>query len=204
MTHTEDLHPQRTGSREAIVQAAEHLFLKHGFDGVSMDQLAAEAGVARRTLYNQFKSKEEIFREMLLHLSNRIGHFLPPGIESHDDVEQALHRIANAILTFQEAPVFVGLHKMAISDSRQFPWIADAFTAILDPYFERLVQYFADLTKTGVLNCPYPTLAAHQFLGLLNEPVLWQKMFDRDVAPVSADIVAADAVQMFLLKYRTR
>ena len=45
------------GSREAIVAAAEQLFLAGGFGAVSMDELAGAAGVARRTLYNQFASK---------------------------------------------------------------------------------------------------------------------------------------------------
>ncbi len=56
----------RGGSREAIVEAASRLFLERGFGSVSMDELAEAAGLARRTLYNQFTSKEEIFREMLL------------------------------------------------------------------------------------------------------------------------------------------
>jgi TetR/AcrR family transcriptional regulator of autoinduction and epiphytic fitness len=41
---------RRNGSREAIVEAAERLFLERGFGSVSMDDLAAAAGVARRTL----------------------------------------------------------------------------------------------------------------------------------------------------------
>ncbi|MEA2545040.1 MAG: TetR/AcrR family transcriptional regulator, regulator of autoinduction and epiphytic fitness, partial [Chloroflexota bacterium] len=55
------VRPRRGGSREAIVEAAERLFLDRGFGSVSMDELAEAAGVARRTLYNQFSSKEEIF-----------------------------------------------------------------------------------------------------------------------------------------------
>jgi len=38
------------GSREAIVEAAERLFLERGFGSVTMDELAEAAGVARRTL----------------------------------------------------------------------------------------------------------------------------------------------------------
>ncbi|MBV9153512.1 MAG: helix-turn-helix transcriptional regulator [Alphaproteobacteria bacterium] len=56
------------GSREAIVDAAQRLFLERGFGAVSMDDLAEAAGVARQTLYNQFGSKEEIFQEMLLRM----------------------------------------------------------------------------------------------------------------------------------------
>ena len=63
---------RRGGSRDAIVDAAERLFLDRGFGAVSMDELAEAAGVARRTLYNQFSSKEEIFREMLLRVSRQL------------------------------------------------------------------------------------------------------------------------------------
>ena len=42
---------RRAGSREAIIEAAERLFLARGFGSVSMDELAEAAGVARRTLY---------------------------------------------------------------------------------------------------------------------------------------------------------
>jgi hypothetical protein len=54
--------------------------LERGFGAASMDDLAAAAGVARRTLYNQFTSKEEIFREMLLRVSAQPETVFPPGI----------------------------------------------------------------------------------------------------------------------------
>src|SRR5215469_16417373 len=85
---------RRSGSREAIVAAAERLFLERGFGSVSMDELAEAAGLARRTLYNQFSSKEEIFREMLLKVSGQLERAFPPGIETQGDVEHVLHLIA--------------------------------------------------------------------------------------------------------------
>src|ERR1700752_2447185 len=55
--------PKRLTDRkhEAIVQAATALFQKHGFDGISMDKVAEAAEVSKRTLYNHFPSKEELF-----------------------------------------------------------------------------------------------------------------------------------------------
>ena len=73
---------RRAGSRDAIVEAAERLFLDRGFGSVSMDELAEAAGVARRTLYNQFAGKEEIFRAMLLRVSRQLEDAFPPGIET--------------------------------------------------------------------------------------------------------------------------
>src|SRR5271169_4704418 len=89
---------RRGGSRGAIVDAAERLFLERGFGSVSMDDLAQAAGVARRTLYNQFASKEEIFREMLLRVSRELEDAFPPGVETQGDVEDVLHLLARMIL----------------------------------------------------------------------------------------------------------
>src|ERR1700733_16307409 len=80
----------RGGSRDALVEAAVRLFLERGFGAVSMDELAEAAGVARRTLYNQFTSKEEIFREMLLRVSGQLEDAFPSGVETQGDVADGL------------------------------------------------------------------------------------------------------------------
>ena len=198
----ENPSPHRGSSRDAIVAAAEILFLKRGFDGVSMDDLAEEAGVARRTLYNQFASKEDILREMLLRLSRQIGSALPPGIETQGDVEDVLRLMARAVMAFQAPLEFVGLVRMAVADARQFPWIASEFASVLGPHIERFARYLSCLTSLDILDCPVPLLAAHQFLGLLNEPILWQRVLGRDVVPVSPETVIEEAARMFLLRYR--
>ena len=52
--------------RDAIVQAAIGEFREHGFNGTSMDRVAAAADVSKRTVYNHFPSKEELFEAILL------------------------------------------------------------------------------------------------------------------------------------------
>src|SRR3954467_10718305 len=99
---------RRGGSREAVVEAAERLFLARGFGAVSMDELAEAAGVARRTLYNQFASKEEIFREMLLRLSSQLENAFPPGIETKGDVAEVLGLVARVILDLHKQPEYLG------------------------------------------------------------------------------------------------
>ena len=190
------------GSREAIVRAAERLFLEHGFGAVSMDDLAEAAGVARRTLYNQFGSKEEIIREVLQEVSDRLEHAFPPGIETRGDVEEVLRLVARGILDLHVNPAYLGFFRMAVADSRQFPWIAEAFAAVMDPQRERLPRYLAHLTAMGVLDCRNPTLAARQFSGMLNEFVLWPWMLGRDGLPVPAEEVIEEAIKTFLLRYR--
>ena len=177
----------RGGSREAIVEAASRLFLQRGFGSVSMDELAEAAGVARRTLYNQFTSKEEIFREMLLRVSGQLEDAFPPGIETQGDVEEVLRLVARMILELHRRPEYLGFLRMVVANSRQFPWIAEEFAAVMDPQTERLARYVAHLTAMGVLECHNPPLAAHQFMGILNEFSLWPWMMGRDRLAVPAE-----------------
>jgi TetR/AcrR family transcriptional regulator of autoinduction and epiphytic fitness len=193
---------QRTGSRDAIVDAAARLFLERGFGSVSMDELAVAAAVARRTLYNQFASKEEIFREMLSRVSRQLEQAFPSGIETEGDVEDVLRVVAGVIVDLHKNPEYLGFLRMVVADARQFPWIAKEFAAVIDPQTERLTRYLAHLTDLGIVNCPNPTLAAHQFMGILNEFSLWPWMIGRERPLASDKDVIEEAIRMFLQRYR--
>ena len=188
--------------REAIVAAAERLFLQRGFGAVSMDELAEAAGVARRTLYNQFPNKEEIFRDMLRRVSGQLEDAFPAGVETQGDVEDVLRLVAHMILRLHKHPEYLGFLRMVVADSRQFPWIAEAFATVMEPQTERLVRYLAQLTALGVLDCRNPMLAAHQFIGMLNELSLWPWMMGRECLRVSADDAVEETIRMFLQHYQ--
>ncbi|HEX4259931.1 MAG TPA: TetR/AcrR family transcriptional regulator [Acetobacteraceae bacterium] len=194
---------RRGDSREAIVGAAERLFLDRGFGEVSMDELAEAAGVARRTLYNQFANKEEIFREMLSRVSGQLASAFPPGIETQGDVETVLRRIMRIILDLHKNTGYLGFARMVVADSRQFPWIAQAFEAVMEPQAERFARYLAYLTTTGVLDCRNPQLAAHQFMGIVNEFSLWPWMFGRGRLDIPDEELIDETVRMFLRHYRS-
>jgi TetR/AcrR family transcriptional regulator of autoinduction and epiphytic fitness len=167
-----------------------------------MDELAEAAGVARRTLYNQFARKEDIFREMLLSVSGQLEDAFPTGIETQGDVEEVLRVIARVILDLHKNLEYLGFLRMVVADSRQFPWIAEEFAAVMDPQTERLIRYFAHLNTMGVLDCRHPMLAAHQFMGMLNEFSLWPWMMGRKNISVARKDVVEETIRMFLLHYR--
>lgn len=67
MSTTSPVPPPATeiASRRRLVEAAHEEFLRDGFRGVSVDRIAAAAGVAKQTLYNHFPSKEALFEESI-------------------------------------------------------------------------------------------------------------------------------------------
>jgi TetR/AcrR family transcriptional regulator, transcriptional repressor for nem operon len=66
---TEELMPYPAGHRDAtkaaIVCAARRLFNRHGFDGVSVGQIMAEAGLTHGGFYRHFESKSDLYAEAL-------------------------------------------------------------------------------------------------------------------------------------------
>src|ERR1700689_5593518 len=50
---------------QAIAAAALRLFLRDGYERTRVDAIAAEAGVSKRTIYNRYGDKENLFRSVL-------------------------------------------------------------------------------------------------------------------------------------------
>jgi AcrR family transcriptional regulator len=64
MPYTQE-HKAHTRAR--IVESARLLFNRHGFSGVSIDDIMAEAGLTRGGFYNHFNTKEDLYAEVVTH-----------------------------------------------------------------------------------------------------------------------------------------
>jgi AcrR family transcriptional regulator len=69
-------------TKEAIFQAAMKEFSSKGYNGATVDNIALEAGVAKGTLYYNFKSKEEIFKYIIKEGMNKIKEDIQREVEN--------------------------------------------------------------------------------------------------------------------------
>lgn len=53
-----------------LMEKAEELFMKYGYNAVSVDQIASESGISKMTIYKHFPSKEELFIEVIMKISD--------------------------------------------------------------------------------------------------------------------------------------
>ena len=65
---------QREIKQRRLLEQAERLFMQKGFKAVTMDEIAAAAGISKMTIYNQYQSKENLFLEINLLLISRFNH----------------------------------------------------------------------------------------------------------------------------------
>jgi len=196
-------------SEELILRASRRLFLAHGYDGVNLDRVAEEAGVARQTVYNRFGSKDAVFRSTVERHWARLA--VGDGSQWFDRGPRAdaprdvLRRIAEDVRGFIEDADQVAFTRMVIAESRRLPWIAaDFHRAGKEPLVQALTASMTAMTQANRLTCSDPELAGRQFLGLIQEFLLWPHVmrFDPLVARTRPDDeIVAEAIQTFLCRF---
>jgi AcrR family transcriptional regulator len=198
--------PETLPTRQKVLEAAVGVFLDGGFEQSSMEQVATAAGVARRTVFNLFESKETLFREAVAHAWAGMP-IADIGADQAalDDPEAGLTRMGRAISDFWAPQTTVAMVQLIISEHRRFPHLAEDYLALGKlPALTALIEYLGELGRRGTLAVTDPELAARQFVGLVNEPLLWFRVLGQPGRPSTARRarVVAEAVATFLARYR--
>lgn len=72
--------------RNNILCTAEKLFYTIGMNATTMDKLAKESGITKKTIYNYFDSKEDIYYEVMLKSYYELNRFLKTNLEKNNNV----------------------------------------------------------------------------------------------------------------------
>ncbi len=75
---------------DRLMEKSEELFFKYGYNGVSVDQIAMEAGISKMTLYKYFHSKEDLFVEVM---KNDIQHHMDEARRLMDEKYHTVEKI---------------------------------------------------------------------------------------------------------------
>jgi len=195
--------------RRAILQAATEVFLRNGYLGASMDEVAARAAVSKQTVYKQFEDKEHLFAEIILGTTAQVVDGFARAANALDqatDAPQALRALARRFVDNLTQPDLLRLRRLVLSEADRFPDLAGA-------WFERgfhrslvlLGESMQRLADRGTLrDLPNPTLAAYQFAGLVMYKPMNQVMFaGTHAGPPASELesIADQAVEVFLAAY---
>ena len=126
--------------RERISEAARQLFLEHGFEATTVEQIARSADVAQATFFNYFPSKSAVLGEMTSEVFERIEELVNELLARPASAQERIRRFADTVATeiaqTRGLARDVVLELMRISAPRDggFPYVArvrDPFAAIL-------------------------------------------------------------------------
>jgi len=156
----------------AIVNAARTTFLARGFDAASMDQIALVAGVSKRTVYNRFRSKEELFGAAIEETCKNLVPVNVDDIEASLPPEDFIRELSRQFLKGILAPDAVSLRRIAAFEAERTPAIGRAY---LEHGPQWMVDHFAPILKRqarrGVFNIEDAEAALWQLGSLLMEPL---------------------------------
>ena len=93
---------KRSAKARKIVDAALVQFERHGFQATSLEQIAAEADMGKSTLYDYFKSKEELFTAAIEAASDQWISAIERIIAENDDPLERLEHFTETILGFAD------------------------------------------------------------------------------------------------------
>lgn len=208
-----DIHEERRSARKhrAILDAATTAFLRSGYLGTSMDEIAALAAVSKQTVYKHFADKERLFSEIVTSTVTEVAEPVYNEVLSladSGDVEADLRDLARRMLAGVMQPRVLQLRRLVIGEAGRFPELGRAFyeqgpgrtIAALANAFERLAA-------RGVLEVDDPLLAAAHFNWLIMSIPLNHAMLlgsDERPAPADLDRYADTGVRVFLAAYGRR
>jgi TetR/AcrR family transcriptional repressor of mexJK operon len=198
--------PKDLGKRAAILDAAKRLFVGQGFAAVSMDQIAADAGVSKLTVYSHFGDKEALFAAAV---QSHCEQQLPDSLFDAADaapLREGLLQIARAFFSMISGPEALAGHRILCT-----PQVVDtpmpkmAWDAGPQRVTDAVAVVLRHHAESGELDIDDVNRAASQFLCLAKGELHARMVFGCDLDPpaylVEAQLEAA--VDVFLRAYGT-
>lgn len=147
-----------------------HAFLAHGFDKTSIELVATEARVAKRTIYATVGDKADLFVAVVRRLGDRV---VQPVTESPEDLHGFCVRLVDLMLS-DEA---IGLHRLVISEAANFPDLAERL-------YVNGAQRYIDVLETMTAS----KASAEQLFTLLLGERQRRRLFCLEPAPTPSEI----------------
>ncbi|MEV0584422.1 TetR/AcrR family transcriptional regulator [Nonomuraea sp. NPDC050310] len=195
--------------RAQIVEAARSVFLRNGYVGASMDEVASLASVSKQTVYKQFTDKEQLFAHLVISTAGELDGVIKvvaATLDNTEDLERDLGRLTRAFLDRLLEPDVLRLRRLIIAEADRFPDLGRSWYELgFEPVLATLSAGFQRLAERGLLHADDPYLAANHLMGLLLWIPVNRAMFcggaSADYSDAERAQLATSAVQAFLRAY---
>lgn len=185
------------------MEAAVSELKQNGFDNTSMDRIAEVASVSKRTVYNHFPSKEDLFAAILEALWSRCQLIQTFDYDPQESMPKQLTDIGQTAVDLMASSEFQDLARVTLSRFLQSPDLAREMMIDSTQFEAGLIAWLEKAHEEGSLLIPDPQLAAKQFLGLLQSFAFWPPLIGKEapLTEVQKKQLVESTVSMFLAQY---
>ncbi len=191
---------------EAIAQAALRLFLRDGYERTSVDAIAAEAGVSKRTIYNRYGDKENLFRSVLQDMFTEMMAVFRRIADAHlsdvTDVESGLIAfLRETAITLTMAVDRIALMRLILTEAPYFPALLRQERGN-EGMHATLARVLGRLADAGKLDITDPAEAAEHLFALTLGRANERSMFGGgELSDAEIDRIVTGGVRVFLYAY---
>ncbi|WP_331245412.1 TetR/AcrR family transcriptional regulator [Mycobacterium colombiense] len=154
--------------QQKLRKAAVATFVKHGYDGTSMDAIAKAAGITRRTLYARYPDKRAVFLDVIpWALTRRTEREVAREVDD-GDLRTALVEVGRAGLERAIDPDIVRLTRIAMNESARFPEFAvSAHSMTWSPRHRQVMDLLRRHQEAGDIEIDDLEMTAGHFIALV-------------------------------------
>ena len=206
MTHAPDI--ARAGRKvDQVVAGARKVFLRDGFEGASVDEIARVAKVSKATLYSYFPDKRIMFMEVARAECLRQAKLSMAMLDPSRGVGDTLRVTGLNLLRFLTSDFGQRVFRICVAESDRFPELGRQFYESGPKMVrDRLAAFLTAAVERGELVIDDIELAADQFAELCKADIFPRILFCRDCRPGEAEMarVVDSAVATFMARYQRR
>jgi TetR/AcrR family transcriptional regulator, mexJK operon transcriptional repressor len=198
---------EEAGQRRAeVLDIALEVFLERGYEGATVDQIAAAAGASKRTLYAHYEDKPALFKAAVARAIERYAdEAAKVMVIQSDDLEEALTALGRMRLAHVMSPVGQRLQRILHSEAYRFPEIfAWSYEKTAKPMLDFLADVLRRHAADGRLDIDDPDRTAAAFLSLVVGGPARAVASGQVLDPVELEDRVRFCVQLFLRGVLTR
>jgi AcrR family transcriptional regulator len=178
-----------------ILDAARKVFLHRGFEGASMDEIAAAARAGKPTIYARLGDKRALFTAVVTRdVLSRIAQF-SNEVPIQGTIEAQLTHAATTLLHWTLDNERMALMRLAVAEVQRFPELASTVSrSARELSTEMAAHFLGEMAQSGEFGT-LPAFAperlaetARVFLDLIVVPMLLRGLFERDIETMQAEI----------------
>ena len=190
--------------RLEIVRVAAELFEELGFERTSMNMVAERLGGSKQTLYNYFRSKDELLRAVLQQdLGEGVEIIIQAYPRGEKNLKKALTRLGVAWLSRRLAPQPIANLRIVANQPAESKLGEEFFETVMKPNAQRVCHIFEELMDEGRLISAKPWTMAMQWKGLIEQDLLERRLLGAmpTIDPEAIESAAMSGAEAFLKIY---
>lgn len=119
---------RRESKRQQLIDGAYRVFIEHGFEGTSVDEIARAAGASKATLYSYFPDKRQLFEAVVQDRCRQESMVISGGAPG-DPIADRLRHMARCLAKFLYSPDSQAMFRVCIAEAGRFPELGQAYYA---------------------------------------------------------------------------